>query len=328
MTSFLVTGAMGFIGSHWSERLVKQGHRVYGIDLAVKVPELLDYDNFHFVEGSITDFDLMQTLIDKTDCVCHFAGVAEPLSYVKSPRRVVGITALAGLRLVDMVRRRNKLFFYSSTSEVYGKNLRMPLHEDHDRVLGTVNINRWCYSTSKAVVEHYLIGCAAEGELDFITVRLFNVYGHRLTGRVFSNFYQAAKHGKDLIILGDGRQTRCFTYIDDVLDAFGSLVADPACRNEIYNVGNNTETSIHNLAATITHELDSSSNIVFRDPRDYYGASYEDILQRVPDVSKIKQATGWEATTSLKEGICKLIQTDPDGYRRTFGTIPDMLNHE
>jgi nucleoside-diphosphate-sugar epimerase len=308
MEKFLITGAMGFLGSHLAESLLKSGKIVYGIDLSPKAPHLLEYENFLFTHDTIKNTDVLKNIIDRVDVVCHLAGVAEPDQYIKYPRKVIDITGIVGVNLVDMCRQSGKLFFFTSTSEIYGKNTSVPFTEESDRVLGAISTRRWCYSTSKAMVEHYLAACGAEKELDFITVRLFNIYGPRLSGRVVSNFIRCAKNGEPFKIHGDGSQTRAFTFVDDAIDGFRRLIDNPDCYNEIFNVGNNKETTVKELAEVIRDVCNPDCKIEFQPHQEYYGDSYEDIPRRVPDVSKIRDYVGWEASTSLEDGVRRMFQ--------------------
>jgi len=305
---FLVTGAMGFVGSHWCEYLLKKGKVVYGIDLAPKYPKLMEYKNFTFIHDTIKDYDLLRRLVDQADCVCHFAGIANPDQYITSPRKVIDLTAIVGAQIIDMCRFTGKLFFFTSTSEIYGKSPKIPFREDDDRVLGSTTTKRWCYSTSKALLEHYLDACGYSKELEYVIVRLFNVYGPRLEGRVVANLLNNALSDKDLIVHGDGKQTRCFTYIDDVVEAFYRLIENKKCYNQIFNIGNPRETDMNELARIIKNTGKSASRIRYVRHKDYYGAGYEDISRRVPDISKITKFTGWKPTTSLESGLSKTLK--------------------
>jgi UDP-glucose 4-epimerase len=308
MQKYLVTGAMGFIGSHWCEHLLKKGKLVYGIDLGPHYPKLMEYDNFVYIHDTIKNYKILEKAVKQVDCVCHLAGIATPYQYVKFPRKVMDITAVAGIELIEMCRLSGKLFFFTSTSEIYGKSENVPFKEDGDRVLGSTTTKRWCYSTAKALLEHYLDACAYSKELDNIIVRLFNVYGPRLRSRVVSDFIQNTLSGEDIVVHGEGEQTRSFTYIDDVIEAFDLLMDNPNCYNQIYNVGSPSETSINELVETINKVGNFTSEIKYMPHHQYYGESYEDIERRVPDISKIKEYTGWSPKTSLEEGIAQTIE--------------------
>ncbi len=307
MKKYLVTGAMGFIGSHWCEHLLSQGHKVYGIDIYNSYPKLNKHKNFIFIQDSITNLKVMKEYINKSDYVFHFASIAEPKQYIDSPRKVISVAGIAALNIIDFCRMAEKKIMFTSTSEIYGKNPKLPFNENDDRVLGPTSTKRWCYSSSKALAEHYLYACSDTKELDFIIVRLFNVYGPRLKGRVVSNYVNNCISNQDIYINNGGNQTRAFTYIDDVIDAFDLLFKNSKCLNNDFNIGNIKETSINDLAKLVLKVSESESNIIKIKDSEYYGKSYEDIDRRVPDVSKIKKFVKWKPKTSLRNGIKKMI---------------------
>jgi UDP-glucose 4-epimerase len=304
---FFVTGAMGFVGSHWCEYLLRKGHKVIGLDLGKWHSRLMNYDNFNFVQDTIKNIKIVKNCIEQCDCVCHFCGIATPQTYVESPLKVIDITASTSIEIIDLCRLKEKLFFFTSTSEIYGKSQDIPFKEDGERVLGSTTTHRWCYSSSKALIEHYLQACADSKDLNYITVRLFNVYGPRLKGRVVSNFLENAFADQPLIVHGDGTQTRSFTYIDDVLRAFEDLIADPKCYNKVFNVGNPMETSIKDFAQHVLKITGSNAPIIHQNHQEYYGDSYEDVPRRVPDISRLKSHTGWEPEISLEEGLRRTV---------------------
>jgi len=318
MDTFLITGAMGFVGSHLAEALLRRGKTVWGIDLAEPEyrDELLSYRNFHFVLDTIKNEEALVKLIDKADCVCHLAAIANPATYVENPHKVMDITMQMGVRVAELAQLREKLFFYTSTSEVYGRNPKVPWAESDDRILGATTINRWCYATAKAAVEHFILASHQRGYLDFLIVRLFNVYGPRLRGRVVYQFIQRALQGKPMLVHGDGNQTRCFTFIDDAIDAFIRLLETPATFNRIYNIGSTAEHSLKQLAQVVQKTADNHVDIVFEPHAASYGESYEDIPRRVPDVQRIKEAIGWEAATSLEEGVKRNYVYEKELYHR------------
>lgn len=301
---YFITGVMGFVGSYWAEDLLKNGHKVVGMDISDKYTKLNEYENFSFYKQSIiNNKDILEKHIKETDYVLHLASIAEPAQYMTDPKKVITIAALASIDIIDLCVKYNKKIFFTSTSEIYGKNNKIPFKEDDDRILGSTTKKRWCYSTSKALVEHYLQASALNTNLDYRIVRLFNVYGPRLEGRVVSYFVKNALENKPLEINGTGRQTRCFTFIDDVIEAFNLILKEPKCKNEIFNVGSDHEISIEDFAKKIISIIDSRSELIKVSYEKQFGNSYEDIERRVPDLRKIKKYINWNAKTSLEKGI-------------------------
>ena len=309
MDRFLITGGMGFLGSHLCERLLEQGKEVWALDLfeAPVAERLRQYDRFNLVVDTILNRPTLEKLVDRCDAVCHLAAIACPDQYVSQTRKTMDIGLRAGLDVIELVRLTGKFLFFTSTSEVYGRNPNVPWKEDDDRVLGSAEVDRWCYATSKAALEHYIRACHLENQLDYVTVRVFNAYGPRLRGRVLDRFVTQAVRGERLTIHGDGAQTRCFTYVDDLIDGFWRLIDTPAAHNTVYNVGNPTETSILDLARTIAALTGQAPRFDFVTHDEAIGASYEDIPRRVPDVSKIAAAVGWRPSTSLEVGLAQTI---------------------
>jgi len=307
MNNFLVTGAMGFIGSHWCEYLLKKNKKVIGYDINEFYPKLLKYKNFKFVKESIIENKKIEKDILKSDMVFHFASIAEPKKYIEETEKTIVIAALASLNLIDLCKNKNIPLFFTSTSEIYGKNKKIPFSEDDDRVLGSVTKKRWCYSSSKAIVEHYLHACNHSGTLDFIIVRLFNVYGPRLKGRVISDFLDKSQKNLNLTIYNGGQQTRSFTYVDDVMEAFYLLINKKDCLNQVFNVGSNSEIKIIDLAKKVQKITKNNLKILDKKYKSVFGSSYEDIERRVPNVEKIKKFIRWEAQTTLDDGIKKVL---------------------
>ncbi len=311
MKTYFITGVMGFVGSHWAENILNNGNKVIGIDIHEGYKKLFKYKNFEFIKDSIIDNkEVLYNLIKKSDYVLHLASVAEPDQYITQPRKIIKIAALAAIDIIDISIELKKKIFFTSTSEIYGKNNKVPFKEDDNRVLGSTTIKRWCYSSSKAIVEHYLEACSANDEIDFSVVRLFNVYGPRLKGRVVSHFINNSLKNQDLEINGTGKQTRCFTYIDDVIDAFNLILESNKCKNQIFNIGTDHEISIEEFAKKIISITNSKSKLVSVSYNDQFGKSYEDIERRVPDITKIKNFVSWEPSINLVDGIKLMIKND------------------
>lgn len=309
MKTYFLTGAMGFVGSHWAKNLLKSGNKVIGIDTKLTSPELLEYDNFKFFKESIlNNSSRIDELIKNSDTVLHLASIAEPDRYLQDPKTVIDISAIASIEIIEKCIKHKKKIFFTSTSEIYGKNAKIPFLENDDRHLGSTTIKRWCYSSSKALVEHYLEACAFQEKLEFRIVRLFNIYGPNLKNRVVSRFIEKALSDKNLEINDQGKQTRCFTFIDDAINAFNLIEESKKCKNQIFNIGTTAETSITELAKIVIKLSNSKSKIVFKSYEEQFGESYEDIQRRVPSIDKLKKFTGWSPNISLEEGLKKMIE--------------------
>jgi UDP-glucose 4-epimerase len=195
---------------------------------------------------------------------------------------------------------------FASTSEVYGRNPRVPFGEDDDRVLGSTRIDRWCYSTSKAAAEHFCFAYHRLG-LPVVIVRYFNVYGPRLdrldVGRVITIFMGQVLRGEPVTVIGDGSQTRCFTYVDDAIRATIAAGRVPQAVGGVFNIGSDTETSIAELARTMIRVAESPSRIVFVPQASVYGTSYEDVPRRVPSLARMHELLGVRAETGLDKGL-------------------------
>ena len=306
---YFITGVMVFVGSNWAKYLLEKGNQVIGIDISDNNEELKKYDNFTFYKDTIiNNKSKIESLIKESDIVLHLASIAEPAQYMTNPKKKITLAALASIDIIDLCEKYKKKIFFTSTSEVYGKNNKIPFNEDDDRVLGSTTTKRWCYSSSKALVEHYLEASAFNSQLDFRIVRLFNVYGPRLHGRVVSNYVKNALANLPLEINGSGKQTRCFTYIDDAIKAFNKILEQDNCKNQIFNVGSNDEISIEDFAKKVISTLNSKSKLKKVSYEEQFGNSYEDIERRVPSISKIKEFINWKAETSLEDGIKLMVK--------------------
>ncbi len=302
----LVTGAKGFVGEHWCKYLIAKGYKVDAVDIK-KNNKSISSKNYVYYKKTIFDKTFLEKIIKKNDYICHFAGIAEPKLYLKKTVKVIDLTILPSFEIIKLCSKYKKKLIFTSTSEVYGKNNKIPFSEEDDRVLGSTKKSRWCYSTAKAMVEHYIIANSLQHSLNFIIFRLFNVYGNGLYGRVVDEFISKSKKNQNLSIYGDGKQTRSFLYIDDCIDAFYKVVFNKKIKNEIFNVGNNKEMSIIEFANIIKKITNSKSKIVKYSNTLKKLGGYEDIKRRVPNVNKLKKSIKWKPKVSLSEGLKKII---------------------
>lgn len=317
MSNILVTGGAGFLGSFVSERLLDLGHQVVAFDMSngEKIEHLFEKPNFRFVQDSILNDSALEREIDRADIVVHFAAIADPKRYVMEPLVTLQIDLQGALNVFRMASKRKAKVVFASTSEVYGKNPNVPWKEDDDRVLGSTRVNRWCYATAKGAGEHYCYAYHQQEGMTFVTYRFFNVYGPRLddlgSGRVLPIFLKQCLQDEPLTIHGDGTQTRTFVYVEDAADCVVRGMFNPAAENQVFNVGSDQELSITELAAKLVKVGGFRSSVTHIQHKEVFGASYEDIPRRVPDVSKAKRVLGWQATTSIEEGLQRTI----DYYR-------------
>ena len=310
----LITGGAGFLGSHVSDAFIERGDEVFVLDTGsiAKVRHLLGNPRFHYIHDSIFNLELIDGMVAKSDLIYHLAAVVGVEHYVGDPYETLNVNVNGTQNILKAAYKYNKKVVFSSTSEVYGRNPKVPWREDDDRVLGATTIDRWCYSTSKAVGEHFCFAYHKLG-LPVTVVRFFNVYGPRLdkvdVGRLFTIFMGQLLRGVDLTVIGDGTQTRCFTYVTDAVAAIVAAGMNPKADGEAINIGIEVETSVIEFAKLMIELYGSSkSKIKFVTQDQVYGNSYEDIPRRVPDNTKMKTLLGVTPKVSLREGTAKSME--------------------
>lgn len=317
----LVTGGAGFIGSHLVDALLDEGHEVRVLDdLSTGRIENLEprLHEIEFVNGSILDARLVEEQVRGAQVVFHLAAAVGVRHIVDAPLESLLVNTRGTELVLAMCFRHWRKVIVASTSEVYGKTSKVPMQEDDERVLGPTTVHRWSYSTAKAIDEHLAFAYAARG-LPAVVLRYFNAYGPRLDengyGSVVANFLRQALAGEPLTVHGDGEQTRCFTYIDDMVR--GTLAAGLArgVEGRVLNLGATRETPIGDLAERIRDAVGSSSEIALTPYEAYYGPGFEDTRRRVPDVTRARDLLGWEATVPLEEGLERTIEW----WRKTGG---------
>ncbi|MCW3489906.1 NAD-dependent epimerase/dehydratase family protein [Dethiobacter alkaliphilus] len=308
---YLVTGAAGFVGSHLCTSLLSEGNEVWGIDdlssgKEENIEHLKDNPRFYFIEGCISDESQLLKLIYKVDIIYHLAAVVGVKHYVEDPTRVIDVNVCYTSSLLENAWKLGKKVVFTSTSEVYGKSESIPFAEEDDRVYGPASTNRWCYAISKSAGEYLCLGYAKQG-LPVVILRYFNVYGPRADdsayGGVTTRFINQALAGTPLTVHGDGAQTRCFTYIDDIVKATMEAGKRPEAEGRIFNLGREHETPILELAKMVLKVSGTEGEIVFQPYKEFYGSSYEDIRRRIPDLSAARQILGYNPSVTLEEGI-------------------------
>jgi nucleoside-diphosphate-sugar epimerase len=308
---FLITGGAGFIGSHLAERLLDRGDRVVLLDnLSTgsmdNIRHLKSFDRMEYHLDNIENRQLVAELVDDADAVIHLAAAVGVKLIVESPVRTIETNVNGTQRILEAACKKRKLVLTASTSEVYGKNINVPFHEDADLVLGPTTKGRWSYAASKALDEFLALSYWKEKQLPVIVVRLFNTVGPRQTGRygmVLPNFVKAAIDNTPISVYGDGKQSRCFCDVRDTVEALVRLVDTQHSIGEVVNVGNTEEVSIEALAHLVKQRTNSMSPIEFVPYDKAYEPGFEDMMRRVPCVDKLEALTGFRPRTPLTEII-------------------------
>jgi UDP-glucose 4-epimerase len=312
---YLVTGGAGFIGSHLAEALLADGHDVTVLDdLSTgryeNIEPLEPSGRLRMITGSVTDAALVQECLRDVDAVFHLASAVGVQLVIDQPVGTIETIVEGTAVVLDACSRYHAPVLITSTSEVYGKSTRTPFSENDDSVIGPPTCRRWGYASAKALDEFLALAYWHQVRLPVVLTRLFNTVGPRQTGRygmVVPRFVRQALRGEPITVYGSGTQTRCFCHVRDVVGALTRLLASPDTRGELYNVGNNDEVTINDLAALIRTMTGSNSEIVHVPYREAFGSGFEDMERRVPDLSKIHQAIGYRPQHSLAETLRDVI---------------------
>ena len=312
----LVTGGAGFIGSHLAEKLLQRGEEVFVIDnlstgRLENIKHLQEDKKFHFTKGSVLNENLMEDLIAKTDEIYHLAAAVGVRMILGKPLSSL-LTNIKGAEIVlrEAAKEKKKVLLVSS-SEVCGKDEKVPFKEEDDRTYGSVYNDRWVYAFSKAVDEFLGLAYWREKKVPVRIVRLFNVIGPRQTGRygmVVPTFVKQALKVEPITVFGDGEQSRCFADVQDVTEALIKLMATKEAEGHVVNLGSSSEISINKLAQKVKELTNSSSEKTYMSYEEAYPDGYEDFRRRVPDISKINQLIGYTPKVSLEESIRKIIK--------------------
>ena len=311
----LITGGAGFIGSHLTDRLVAEGHSVTVIDnLSTGSRENLkkSINSINFIEADILDSVLIEKLVSESDIVFHMAAAVGVKNIIDNPIESLATNYNGSEKVILACAKFKKRLFIASTSEVYGKNPNQPLKETDDRVVGAPQKLRWTYSDAKALEEALAYALFLKDKLPVTTLRFFNTVGPRQTGMygmVVPRFVNAALKNEPLEVHGDGKQSRVFCHVDDVLDVLIQLIDKDETIGQVFNIGGEGETSILDLANKVISQTNSQSTIKFVPYSEAYDATFEDMQRRVPDIAKISQLLEWKPKRNLEEIISSITES-------------------
>jgi UDP-glucose 4-epimerase len=316
----LITGGAGFIGSYLSGAYLSRGDEVYVIDdlstgSLANIKPFSQNPLFHFVNDTILNREAMLELTGICDVVAHLAAAVGVKLIIDEPLKSIHTNIVGTEIVLELANKFRKKTFLASTSEIYGRNSQVPLHEADTRVYGPTHLARWSYAATKAMDEFLALAYYRTKQLPIIIARFFNTVGPRQTGQygmVIPRFVGQALRNEPITVYGDGNQTRNFTYVEDVVRGVVGLIDDPRAVGEIFNIGGEGEISINDLAARIKSITHSTSPIRHVPYDKAYQEGYEDMERRVPDISKIVNLIGYKNTHDLDSILAKVVE-----YERT-----------
>lgn len=320
----LVTGGAGFIGSHLCEELLRRNHDVFVLD------DLSTgrFENIEHLDGRVTSIidstlnqEIVRELVQQVDVVYHLAATLGVQLVVDEPIRTITNNIRGTETVLEEACRYRRRVLVASTSEVYGKSDKEVFREDDDRIMGSTHLSRWSYADSKAIDEFLTLAYWRSKRMPCVVVRLFNTVGPRQTGRygmVIPRFVRSALLGEPIEVFGDGKQTRCFAYVRDVVPALCGLMENKSINGEIFNIGNTERITIVDLAKRIIALTGSTSEIHYIPYDQAYGPGYEDMRHRAPSLDKIRAAVGYDPKTSLDQILKSVIDDMKSNPDRAF----------
>ena len=311
----LITGGAGFIGSHLADAYIAQGDEVHIIDdLSTgsfrNIQHLKPQGRFHYTIDSVLNQPVLSEVMDQCDVVFHLAAAVGVKLIMESPVHTIETNVRGTEAVLCQANKKKKPVLIASTSEVYGLSEQLPFREDGPLVMGATTKHRWSYACSKAIDEFLALAYHREKKLPTTIVRLFNTVGPRQTGQygmVIPSFVKQALAGRPITVFGDGKQSRCFGYVGDVVGALMKLMAEPKAVGQVFNIGSDQEIGIGALAERIRELAGSSSEITFIPYDEAYEEGFEDMPRRVPDISKVRELVGFAPTVSLDEILRSVI---------------------
>lgn len=311
----LITGGAGFIGSHLAELLLKQGHRVVAIDnlstgRVENIALLRSLPHFQFVRETITNAQVLDRLASQADIIVHLAAAVGVKLIVENPVHTIETNIMGTEIVLKTANRYGCKVLIASTSEVYGKGVAVPFREEDDRLMGPTTRNRWAYATSKAVDEFLGLAYHQQFGLPVVIMRFFNTVGPRQSGQygmVVPRFVRQALQNEPLTVFGDGRQSRCFGDVADVIKGVVGLAEHPQAIGQVFNIGNTQEVTILDLAERVIALTNSRSEIQFVPYDKAYAPGFEDMQRRVPAIDKIANLIGYRPEHSLDDILQRVI---------------------
>ena len=313
----LITGGAGFIGSHLAGALLDAGHEVFVLDnlstgSISNIEQFKGNPRFDYLIETITNEPVLAEHVDRCDVVFHLAAAVGVRLIIESPVQTIETNVNGTEIVLKHAAKKGKLVLLASTSEVYGKNTAIPFREDADLVLGSTKQHRWAYACSKALDEFLALAYWKERQLPVIVVRLFNTVGPRQSGRygmVIPNFVRQALAGEPITVFGPGTQSRSFGYVGDVVRGMIALSTEPKAVGHVFNLGNNQEITIQELADLIKTMTASPSKIITIPYEKAYESGFEDMPRRVPDLTKAKELINFEPRTQLRDTLSLIIES-------------------
>lgn len=307
----LITGGAGFIGSHLADKLIGCGNNITAIDnlstgAKSNIEHLLGNSRFTFIEDSILNKKIMDTLSANCDVIYHLAAAVGVRLIVEDPVHTIETNIFGTEIVLQAANKYKRPLFIASTSEVYGKNDNVPFREEDDTVMGCTQMPRWSYACSKAIDEFLALAYHKQYGLPVVIGRFFNTIGPRQSGQygmVVPRFIKAAIANEQIHIYGDGKQSRCFSNVADVIEAATRLMNEPKALGGVFNIGSTDEITIDALADLVIELASSKSKKEYISYEKAYGANFDDMLRRLPSTDKLERTIGFKPETKLTQTL-------------------------
>ena len=318
--TYLITGGAGFIGSHVTGALLDRGSRVLALDdlstgRLSNIAAFVGHPKYQFAQANISDAIVLDRMASEADVIIHLAAAVGVQLIVERPVHTIETNIMGAEFVLKAALRYRRRVLLASTSEVYGKGSKIPFSEEDDVLLGPSSKSRWAYATSKMVDEFLGLAYQREYGIEVVPFRLFNTVGPRQVGRygmVIPRFVQQALVGEPITVYGDGSQTRCFCDIRDVVRALLGLAEHPNASGRVFNIGATEEISIMDVARRVRELAHSDSKIVCCPYDEVYAPGFEDMLRRVPDISRVRDLLGWSPQFSLADTLGTIIDHEKE----------------